>query len=149
MCLDAQDHPLLKIFEFRVTEQDLVHPANYELMKNYVPNLLSGVKLPNAKLISCKDHRARGSLIVHVLRSPVSEQCVHFSKFLTATEAAVMYLSVVYGFWTEDEMKAKGAKRKLKETTYSCLLESVCWHDARILACRTGANSMGPAFAGL
>ena len=55
----AEDHPLVVIYDTRISEQDVCDRFNYDLLKSYVPNLLVGVTLPNPQLITCKDHRVR------------------------------------------------------------------------------------------
>ena len=53
----GQEHPLVKIMDVRVKEDDLVDGNNFAIMQPYIIHLFKGVSLPHAEIISCKEHR--------------------------------------------------------------------------------------------
>ncbi|CAE7798135.1 unnamed protein product, partial [Symbiodinium necroappetens] len=82
----SSDRPVVTVYDATMGQQDLIDPANFAIMKRYVPMLLTGTTLPNPKILSCKDHRA-----------------------------AMLYVGSAYGFWSQAFVSARGNKGKMKD----------------------------------
>ena len=98
-------HSFIEIVDARMSRHDLVRRENHKIMVEYCQHLLPGV-MKASDLISCKEHR------VGALQHTLWPGTCLFLKL--TSEAAVLYLALVYEFWPISFISARGGRGKIK-----------------------------------
>ena len=118
---------MIQIYDTRVAETDIIDPDNYEIMKRYVAVVMADVDVHNIEVPTCKEHRVRPLIMSQTRWTAVvictPKQINHNLTQPARSEAAMLYLGCIYGFFTKDFVKIKGSKKKIKASPCKCMFK--------------------------